>query len=547
LGIRNSFGIVGSGIAPIAEALLLSKIKVAHFRHESGAAFAACEASLVSGRPTIVFVTLSPGLLNVLTGIMAAKYEGAKVLLISAQTPAAHRGRWAAQETSAYTIPYSGIFSSGPIFDYAHIVNEIDDIHGIGCALAKGFQRSNGFTAHISIPAGIQLKMMNSEYKWHLPTVSNLEVPEDVVEQCFRKLTGGNSVIWLGFGARNAADEIRELATLMNCPVMATPRGKGIFPENHRQYLGVTGFGGHQSIANAILANKPDHLLVLGTRMGEFSSFWESHLLPTKAIIHVDLNENAFGASFPNVTTIGIKTDIKSFVNRLLHYFKSNPVQSGHRTEIPPPFKRGSEINLNVEKVRPSFLMNSIQTIAIDRYGIRIMAESGNSFVWANHYLQIPNPCQYRTNTGFSSMGQITCGVVGVAIVTGEKVLAIVGDGAMLMNSEISTAVQYGAPVIWVVLNDSCYGLVKQGMSAQGFTPVETSIPKTDFAALALAQGAEGYRVESEYEIGPVLERALNSTAPVVIDVVIDPSEKSPSGSRIESLIKQGIQRGIGN
>jgi acetolactate synthase-1/2/3 large subunit len=542
LGVRHSFGIVGSGIAPFAEALFHSEIEVAHFRHECGAAFAAVEASLASRNPTVVFVTLAPGLLNVLTGIVAGKYEGARVLLVSALTPAEHRGKWAAQETSAQSLPYSGIFSPGPIFDYAHVVNEMDDIHGIGCALAKGFQKQNGFIAHLSIPARTQKMAISSEHTWYLPIISDPDVPEELVELCFRKLAQGSSVIWTGFGARYAAPEILELAEIMHCPVMSTPRGKGVFPENHPLYLGVTGFGGHQSILDFFQKTKPDYVIVLGTRMGEFSSFWQPHFVPAQSIIHVDLNENAFGAAFPSARTLGIKAEIKSFVKRLVSYFISNRIESSNCLEIGKPFQA---IDLEVRsagKVRPRVLMDVIQAIVVQRNNVKVMAESGNSFVWANHYLQVCNPHKYRTNTGFSSMGQITCGVVGVTIATGEKALAIVGDGAMLMNCEISTAVQYGAAVIWVVLNDSSYGLVRQGMTAQGFTPVETGIPPTNFALLAIALGAEGYRVESESEIEPALLRALESKSPTVIDVVIDPAEKSPAGARIESLIQQGIR-----
>ena len=74
---------IGGGIAPLVDALCESQVEVTHFRHECGAAFAATEASLLSNRPTVVFTTYGPGLLNVLNGITAARVEGAKVILFS--------------------------------------------------------------------------------------------------------------------------------------------------------------------------------------------------------------------------------------------------------------------------------------------------------------------------------------------------------------------------------------------------------------------------------------------------------------------------------
>ena len=89
-----------------------------HFRHESGAAFAAIEAGFASGRPTVLFTTTGPGLTNALTGIYAARDERARVIVVSAYTAAASRGRCAIQETSRHTLPPS-LYESGHPFHFA--------------------------------------------------------------------------------------------------------------------------------------------------------------------------------------------------------------------------------------------------------------------------------------------------------------------------------------------------------------------------------------------------------------------------------------------
>jgi acetolactate synthase I/II/III large subunit len=119
IGVTHAFGVSGGGIAPLWTILERSPIEVLHFRHEAGAAFAAVESYFANGRPVAVFTTTGPGLTNVLTGMFAARSEGAKIILLSGSTPAQQRGRWAIQETSAHTMPISGIFTSGPLFHYA--------------------------------------------------------------------------------------------------------------------------------------------------------------------------------------------------------------------------------------------------------------------------------------------------------------------------------------------------------------------------------------------------------------------------------------------
>ena len=102
LGVRHGFGVLGGGIAAFADGLRKSPIRLFHTRHEAGAAFAAVEAHFATGRPTLVVTTTGPGLWNALNGAMAARADGAKLLLISGATSRAQLGRGAVQETAPW-------------------------------------------------------------------------------------------------------------------------------------------------------------------------------------------------------------------------------------------------------------------------------------------------------------------------------------------------------------------------------------------------------------------------------------------------------------
>ena len=75
MGVKYAFGISGGGIAPLWS-VLLHQIEVLHFRHETGAVFAAIELYFASGRPAEVLTTSGPGITNTLTGILAARWDG---------------------------------------------------------------------------------------------------------------------------------------------------------------------------------------------------------------------------------------------------------------------------------------------------------------------------------------------------------------------------------------------------------------------------------------------------------------------------------------
>ena len=110
------------------------------------------------------------------------------------------------------------------------------------------------------------------------------------------------------------------------------------------------------------------------------------------------------------------------------------------------------------------------------------------------------------------------------------------------MNNEISTAVKYQAPAIWIVLNDARYNMCEQGMRLLGLQGADAGIPPTDFVMLARSMGGDGIRVERESDLRAALEQAIASPLPYVVDVIIDPSRIAPSGGRNKSLQAQGVK-----
>jgi acetolactate synthase-1/2/3 large subunit len=138
-------------------------------------------------------------------------------------------------------------------------------------------------------------------------------------------------------------------------------------------------------------------------------------------------------------------------------------------------------------------------------------------------------------------MGQAAAGVLGAALGGRRKAFAILGDGAMLMQNEISTAATYGIDAVWLVLNDARYGMIAQGMESIGWQPFETDFPCADFLAIARAMGGDGARVQHETQLDVALRRALRAKGPFVIDVATDRTETAPAIGRNKSLLQQGI------
>jgi len=533
LGARHAFGVSGGAMATLWHALSGSALAVRHFRHESGAAFAAIEAHFASDRPVVVFTTTGPGLTNALTGLLAARGDGAKVIVLSAATTAAQRGRWAIQETCGQSMP-ADLYSDGALFHFATLLESAEQLPAVARRLAHGLARPGGFVAHLAIPTGLQA----AEWRGTLPDLSMAhgeEVPSaETIARCARLLSDGPFAIWLGFGARKASALVRRLAERTGAAVMCSPRAKGIFPEDHPQFVGVTGIGGHASTFAYMTEVRPRRVLVLGTRLGEGTSFWSPAMVPADGFIHVDIDPEIPGVAYPTAPTLAVRAEVGVFLEALLELL---PQRAPSEIRFPRPER--PQIGPAVAgAVRPVALMDAIQEVVIEGDRAVVLAESGNAFTWASHCLRFNEPGRYRVSVRTGSMGHAGAGVVGAAQGGGGKAVAILGDGAMLMNSEVNTAVKFGLPAVWIVLNDARYNMCEQGMATLGLS-ADASIPEVDFVMLARALGAEGLRVEREAELVPALEGAMAASGPFVLDVRIDPTRQAPSQGRNRGLRAQ--------
>jgi len=531
LGARQAFGVSGGAMAALWDALSSSRLGVDHFRHESGAAFAAIEAGFASGRPTVLFTTTGPGLTNALTGILAAREERARVIVVSPYSSASSRGRFPIQETTISTLPPS-LYEAGRLFHFASVVDDPAQLASIERALAAGVARRTGFVAHLALDTAVQRA---PAAPWQPAAQAAPAPPAPAAAQvaaCASALNDGPFAIWVGYGARDAAAEVAMLARRMRAPVMCSPRGKGIFPEDDPLFVGVTGLAGHASVMRFLEEMKPRRLLVLGSRLGESTSFWDRRFITPGGFVHVDLDPEVPGVAFAGAPTLAIVADVGATLRAVLPELRASCSRA--MPEFPHP--RIDSLEWRAEgPVRPEALMDALQSWVVDHSDAVVLAESGHSFLWATHRLRFSQPHRFRISNNVGSMGHAAAGVVGVALATGRRAVAVVGDGALLMTNEINTAAKFGAKATWVVLNDGRYGMCAQGMEALGLA-ADADFPQVDFAAFARAQGARAARVEREPQLAGALAEAMAADGPFVVDVRIDPRCKAPASQRNAAL-----------
>jgi len=179
----------------------------------------------------------------------------------------------------------------------------------------------------------------------------------------------------------------------------------------------------------------------------------------------------------------------------------------------------------------------------------RFLSDIGNSVLWVIHYLhpfnrRIMGPRAHTSGTvrvsmGFMSMGWGIGAAVGTAMAaSGNPVVCITGDGALLMSGqELNTAVQEKLPIIFVVLNDSAFGMVKHGQQLAGAEQVAIELSPVDFVAYARSMGAQAQRIDSPDDMAALdIATICRREGPTVLDVHIDTNEPPPLKQRIKML-----------
>lgn len=571
IGVEYVYGIPGGAIEPVYNALAKSERsggpRPIVARHEVGAAFMADGYATYSGKLGVCCGTTGPGATNLVTGAASAFANRVPLLVITAQTELSNFGRGAFQESSC-----TGINTVG-MFEFCTRFNTLVSHHKqfeqkFLTAMLSAFGSPHG-PVHLSIPLDVlRADTGLTEPQYDLKKL--LQKPElsdkNAVSQLVDRLKSSQTNVFLiGEGAINGIEAVLHAASLLNANIVTTPHGKGLVSPYHPKYQGVIGFAGHQSAYQTLKNPEIDNVIAVGTNFSEWASNgWDPHVVLSKRLVHVDAEANNF--HFTPMAKLHVRGNIKSVFEQVSEELIAAGTVESNQAAVEEQIKsieakmRAKEViapEIFVDRkesvmddsapVKPQYLMHRLPALLPS--STRFLADTGNSFAWAIHYLHPydrrlkgpRNSCGglFRTCLEFASMGwAIGCAVGTSQALNKQPVVCITGDGSVLMSGqEISVCVQEKLPVIFVVLNDSALGMVKHGQRLAKAEPVGFEIPFTDFSMLAKSMGAQGYVIEAGSDLEDInFDAIIKGDTPVLLDVRIDKDEVPPIGMRIDTL-----------
>jgi acetolactate synthase-1/2/3 large subunit len=547
-GVDKIFGYPGGAVLHIYDELWRFRDQITHFlvRHEQGGVHAAEGYARATGRVGVCLVTSGPGATNAVTGIATAYMDSIPLVVITGQVPSSMIGTDAFQEVDTFGITLPIVKHSYLVKDVRNLESVIDEAFQIAQAGKPGpvvIDIPKDITAQLCEYPGRQL-----ETEWLETSPLDLEAVDNAVE---RLLNARKPVLYVGGGVvtSDAADELQEVAELLDIPVTPTLMGLGGFPSAHANCMGMLGM--HGTYASNMAVAESDLLFAVGVRFDDRVTGKLATFAPHAKIIHIDISPSNIGKiREANVSIVG---DAKSALRAISDSIKARSADelkasiASRKAWWAEVREWMSSVPLICEtsetEIKPQQVIEALHKHT--NGDAVIVTDVGQHQMWAAQFYPFKRSRQWLTSGGLGTMGFGLPAAMGAQVALPDaQVVAVVGDGGFQMtNQEIITAIQYDIPLKVIIMNNGYLGMVRQWQEMfyeRAYSEVDLSV-SPDFVKLAEAYGALGLRARTPSELNEVLERGLNHKGVVIMDIVVSKEENVfpivPAGGNSRDMI----------
>ena len=552
-GIDHVFGLPGGDTGQIFKALYgkQDKIRVVLARDEQTAACMADMYGRLTGKPGVFMAQGCYAASTGLFGVIEAGLGSSPMLVITDITtygvPPGHGSlQCGGGEYGNFDI--AAIFKATCKFTaVAHSPGE--GVQAVQRAIKHAVTGRPGPTAAVLAIESLRGEITDDTFpriydtRGYMQNAATVPHPSDVERAVERLLAAERPAIVAGNGvhASKAYAELQRLAETLGIPVATSTLGKGVFAEAHPLALGGMGIFG-SPVANKVVS-EADLVLIVGCRLKGPDTITESpHLIDPhrQTLIQLDVEPRNAGWVFP--IDLGLIGDAKATLAQLNEALADGAGKRPAYTDLP----RFAQLQADKQAldyfddtysasgavpILPQRLARELSH-TLDPDAI-VCADAGNNRVWMLRYFQTQQAGNYFGTYGIAGMSwSLPAALTAKLLHPDRQCVSVCSDGFAMQNHVLSTALQYDAPVTYVVMNDAQLGMVRQG---QGDQPVASEFVRTDWAAVAQGYGCVGLKVRQPDDIQPAVREALSGQKPAVVDVTIDPSE--PMQERLRSSL----------
>lgn len=535
-GVKHVFGYPGGAVLDIYDALhTVGGVEHILVRHEQAAVHMADGYARSTGDVGVVLVTSGPGATNAITGIATAYMDSVPMVVLSGQVASSLIGNDAFQECDMVGI-------SRPIVKHSFLIKHAKEIPE---TIKKAFYiAASGRPGPVVIDFPKDTVNPAAKYPYRYPeSVSlrsynpTLQGHKGQIKKALSKLVAAKKpVLYVGGGAINAncSAELMTLAEKLQLPVVSTLMGLGAFPETHAQSVGMLGMHGTYE-ANKVMHHS-DVIFAVGVRFDDRTTNNLEKYCPNATVIQIDVDPTSISKTVKaDIPIVGdAKLTLEQMIAQLEHVAAdqdATALQTWWKEISVWREKQCLKYTLNPNKVKPQQAIETIYRLTNGE--AYVTSDVGQHQMFAALYYPFDKPRHWINSGGLGTMGFGLPAALGVKLAHPKStVVCVTGDGSIQMNiQELSTALQYGLPVLVLNLNNGFLGMVKQwqDMIYQGRHSQSYMQSLPNFTKLAEAYGHVGISIASPDELEDKLKQALvevnENQRLVFVDINIDETE----------------------
>lgn len=519
-GVDTVFGYPGGAILNVYDELYKHpEIRHILTSHEQGASHAADGYARATGKVGVCMATSGPGATNLVTGIATAYMDSVPIVAITCNVGKSLLGKDSFQE-----VDIAGI--TMPITKYSMIIK---DISKLADSIRRAFYiAKSGRPGPVLVDVTKDVTAATCEYEKKDPVPvepivdiisdSDVDTAVQMINEAKRPMifAGGGCII------SDASEEVTELAHKISAPVCDSLMGQGTFPQTDDLYLGMLGM--HGTKASNLTTYDCDLMIILGARFSDRDVGSPKNFAPQAKLLQIDVDPAEINKNV--VIDASVTGDLRAVLQRILPRLEKKRSE-----EWLKKVEQNKKLNRNLisgKVLTGPYVID--QVYRVTKGDALICTDVGQHQMWAAQHYKFTKPRTFFTSGGLGTMGYGLGASIGVKTAFPDKtVINITGDGCFRMNmNEIATATRSEIPVIDIILDNHVLGMVYQWQTLFYNRHYSHTIlrDKVDYVKVAEAMGADGYRVTKPEEFAPVLQKAMDSGHPAIIDCIIDSDEK---------------------
>ena len=532
-GVEYLFGYPGGAVLDIYDAIhTLGGIEHILVRHEQAAVHMADGYARSTGKVGCVLVTSGPGATNAITGILTAYTDSVPMVIISGQVMTSLIGRDAFQECDMVGI-------SRPVVKHSFIVKKAEDIPTI---LKKAFYiASTGRPGPVVVDIPKDTVNPNIKYPYEYPKSvemrsynPTLNGHKGQIKKALKALlVAKKPVLFVGGGAVSAecSEVLTQFAQRLNLPVTSSLMGLGVYPSTDKQFLGMLGMHGTYEANNTM--HESDLILGVGVRFDDRTTNNLEKYCPHAKVIQIDIDPTSISKNVQvSIPIVGnAKNVLEEFLSLLGEEGLNRP--QNHLEEWWKQIdvwkaKKCLDFDRTSGVIKPQQVMEAVYRITNGE--AYVASDVGQHQMFAALHYPFNKPRRWINSGGAGTMGFGLPAALGVKLAHPNAcVVCVTGDGSIQMNiQELSTATQYGIPVVIICLNNHFLGMVKQWQdliySGRHSQTYMNSLP--DFVKLAESYGHVGIKIATPDELESKLKEAFDIKDKLVfVDINVDETE----------------------